>query len=252
MRRRRSSRRACLQRLRSIAWVGILRTLRSHVNAPCVTHIAKIDLMAIDTPASRLVWARKHHGKYNIPTDAARAFGWTVSTYLGHENGDRNPSRAAAKKYARAYHVRWEWLLDADGEPLAPIEARVTPVRLISWVSAGGLADAQSQIPVEESRLLAFSDLGQGQFFALQVVGDSMDRVSPEGSVIVVNRADRVLIPDKPYVFLHRGETTFKLWRANPDHLAPHSWSSANKPIFLKGKRDFEVIGRVRRTVLDL
>lgn len=67
--------------------------------------------------AERLRWARERHGRYPTPTEAARAFGWTVSTYLGHENGDRNPSRQAAKRYARAYRVRWEWLLDNEGPP---------------------------------------------------------------------------------------------------------------------------------------
>lgn len=73
--------------------------------------------MSLDSPAKRLQWAREQHGKYSTPTDAAKAFGWTVSTYLGHENGDRNPSRAAAKRYGRAYRVRWEWILEGDGPP---------------------------------------------------------------------------------------------------------------------------------------
>lgn len=73
--------------------------------------------MALDTPAERLQWARKKHGQYKRPTDAAKAFGWTVPTYLGHENGDRNPSRAAAKRYGRAYGIRWEWILDGEGPP---------------------------------------------------------------------------------------------------------------------------------------
>lgn len=75
--------------------------------------------MKLDTPASRLQWSRLRHKRHKTPTDAARAFGWTVSTYLGHENGDRVPSRQTAKKYAKAYKVRWEWLLEGDGKPSA-------------------------------------------------------------------------------------------------------------------------------------
>lgn len=206
--------------------------------------------MALETPAQRLIWARKKHGAYNNPTDAARAFGWTVSTYLGHENGDRNPSRDAAKRYAKAYRVRWEWLLDADGPPTQAIERDVVSVPLLSWVSAGQLKDASSQIPAEELRLLSFAGLGAGDYFALEVQGDSMDRFSPDGSVIVVNRADRELVVDKPYIFSVRGETTYKLW--HPKYLAPHSTNAAHKPIFIERKKDLEVIGRVRRTVLDL
>jgi SOS-response transcriptional repressor LexA len=133
--------------------------------------------------------------------------------------------------------------------PSAHVEIKIP---LISWVSAGQLADTGSQIPVEDVPLLAFADLGRGDFFALKVVGDSMDRVSPDGSIIVVNRAERELLPDRPYVFSRRGEATYKLWQPNPPHLAPFSWNPANKPIFIKGKRDFAVVGRVRRSVLDL
>lgn len=134
-------------------------------------------------------------------------------------------------------------------------EARphITEIPLLSWVSAGQLADAQSQIPVEDVPLLAFADLGVGEFFALRVEGDSMDRVSPEGSVIVINRADKALIPGRCYVFGLHGQTTYKRWHGGePPYLAPFSTNPLNEPIFVRKKKDFEVIGRVRRTVLDL
>jgi len=227
--------------------------MRSDVNASCVTQFAKIAGMALETPAKRLQWARKNHAHYSNPTDAARAFGWTVSTYLGHENGDRNPSREAAKKYAKAYRVRWEWLLDGEGvAKLTAAPTEISAVPLLSWVNAGTLVSAESQLPIEDVPLLAFADLGRGDFFALTVTGDSMDRVSPEGSTIVVNRADRELVADRAYVFSRRGETTYKLWQPDPPHLAPYSTNPSHKPIFVRKKKDLEVIGRVRRTVLDL
>ncbi|MGY3393467.1 transcriptional regulator with XRE-family HTH domain [Bradyrhizobium sp. USDA 3311] len=90
--------------------------------------------MGLESPSERLRWARHHHGRYKTPTEAARAFGWTVSTYLGHENGDRAPSRAAAKRYARAYGVRWEWILEAEGSPIT----KQQPVKIIGKVEPGG------------------------------------------------------------------------------------------------------------------
>jgi SOS-response transcriptional repressor LexA len=208
--------------------------------------------MALDTAAKRLQWARRRHGKYDNPTDAARAFGWTVSTYLGHENGDRNPSRDAAKKYAKVYRVRWEWLLDAEGAPTAPFDRDVAAVPLLAWVSAGNLVSSESQIPVEDVPLLAFADLGRGEFFALKVEGDSMDRLSPDGSIIIVNRAERELLPGRYYVFSLRGETTFKRWQPEPPRLEPYSTNPANQTLFIKRSKDLEVVGRVKRTVLDL
>ncbi len=87
---------------------------------------------------------------------------------------------------------------------------------------------------------------------SLPVQGDSMDRISPEGSFIVVNRAERRLESNKPFVFAVRGEATYKLWRPDPPSLFPFSTNPNNEPIFPKRRRDWEVVGRVRRTVLDL
>lgn len=58
----------------------------------------------------RLKQARTDRGFEN-PTDAARAFGWNVNTYRSHENGNREISKSAALRYAKAYNVSVDWLL---------------------------------------------------------------------------------------------------------------------------------------------
>lgn len=87
----------------------------------------------MDTPGRRLRWARENAG-FATATDAARAFDWPISTYLGHENGDRLPSRAKAKRYAQAFKVRWEWILEGEGSPYA--ETRLS-VPIVGYVGAG-------------------------------------------------------------------------------------------------------------------
>jgi SOS-response transcriptional repressor LexA len=121
---------------------------------------------------------------------------------------------------------------------------------LISWVSAGGLAHASTSM-LRDVPLIPMAGLDAGEYFATQVRGDSMDRISPEGSVIIVDRADRRLLQGKPYVFAYRGETTYKLWFADPDQLAPFSLNPLHRPIFPRRESDWEVVGRVRRSILD-
>lgn len=157
------------------------------------------------------------------------------------------------------YKAQWDAvlaLLAGDSRLVHLLEAAGGPalarVPLLDNVSAGRLADPVSQIPVEQVPLLAFADLGRGDFFALTVQGDSMNLVSPEGSVIVVNRTEQTLVAGKSYVFSHRGEATYKVWRPDPPRLAPYSTNPVHEPIFIKRKKDFGVIGRVRRTVYDL
>jgi SOS-response transcriptional repressor LexA len=208
----------------------------------------------------RLATAREAAG-YRSARAAALQNEWKESSYRAHEGGTRTIGLDDAERYAKRFRangvpVTAQLILfgrtEAPETQQAPAQHDVRRVPLISWVSAGNLADAGSQIPVEDVPLLAFADLGSGDFFALRVRGDSMDRISPEGSIIIVNRADRQLVGGKCYVFSVRGETTYKLWHPEPEYLAPYSTNPSNEPIMFKRKRDLEVIGRVRRTVLDL
>lgn len=168
----------------------------------------------------------------------------------------REIDRAAVNKVLKgARALAADEMLAIESITGLPVPSPNLPAKvpLLDMVSAGKLTEPRSQIPVEGVPLLAFADLGRGDFFALTVQGDSMDRVSPEGSVIVVDQSDKTLVPGKPYVFWHHLEgTTYKYWQPDPDRLEPSSWNHANKAIFIKKKRDFGVVGRVRRTVLDL
>lgn len=126
-------------------------------------------------------------------------------------------------------------------------------IPLIAWVSAGKLADPSSQIPTRRTWASLIDDLGAGDYFATKVEGDSMDRYSPPGSTVIVDRNDKQLISGKCYIFGVDGKTTFKMYMAGtPPYLASHSTNPINPPIFIKRKSDVEIVGRVKRTVLDL
>lgn len=161
------------------------------------------------------------------------------------------------RELAKALKTTEEWLLWKRGPEERPAgePGAIQQVPLLDTVAAGKLKNPQSQIPHEDVPLLAFADLGRGDFFALRVErdSDSMNRVSPENSVIIVNRADKTLLTGKFYVFSIKGETTYKRWPGGENnYLEPYSTNPANKPIFYKKKTDLDVIGRVVRTVLDL
>jgi phage repressor protein C with HTH and peptisase S24 domain len=93
-----------------------------------------------DTPHQRLRFAREQAG-YARASDAARAMGVEEPTYLGHENGSRGLSRAAAR-YARFFRVSLDWLIDGRGEfKLAGGEARFATA-LHPAAAATAIADA--------------------------------------------------------------------------------------------------------------
>ncbi len=142
--------------------------MRSYVNAKCVTQIAKLGIMT-DTPGKRLIWARKTNTAYKTATEAAQAFGWPVSTYLGHENGDRVPSRKKAMQYARRYKIRWEWILEGEGSPTLKRRA----VKVMGYVGAGAevVTFEEDSTPLGEIELPADPPANAG---ALIVRGQSM------------------------------------------------------------------------------
>lgn len=141
-------------------------------------------------------------------------------------------------------------IADITGHALPGYALMKIPV--LSLVSAGRLTEMATQVVAADAPLIVVPGLGPGDFFALQVDGDSMDRLSPDKSVIVVNRENKTLVPGKPFVFSIRGEATYKIWRPNPPRLDPYSTNPSHQPTFVENADDLAVIGRVRRTLLDL
>lgn len=177
----------------------------------------------------------------------------------GSETGLSIPS---AVELAKLLGVSVQWLL--TGEQLEP-PAEAAPTHaliyapLISWVSAGHLLQPDHVEELLTAKQVAFPDLDKsGQWIALRVVGDSMDRISPPDSIIAVNLADRRLVPNGCYIFADGdGGATYKRWRP-ADHrnrysqIAPVSTNKTHQPIFMKDGQEPVVIGRVRRSILEM
>ena len=126
-------------------------------------------------------------------------------------------------------------------------------VPVLPWDRLPGLVDAKASIPKDEYRLLPVANLGRGEFFGLEVQDDAMDRYSRPGSIIIVNKADRELMPDTRYVFcFDGGPCIYRSWFANPNRLEPASIGGQHDAVFISRMRDLAVIGRVYLSVLDL
>ncbi len=125
-------------------------------------------------------------------------------------------------------------------------------VPVVSWVAATGFAEASPVEREAELEHVLAPGLPHGDYIALRVVGDSMNLVAPENSIIVVDRADTTPRPRGFYVFSSpdRSEATFKRWMSRPDRLEPYSTNPAHEAIYLDTPPT--VIGRVRKVMLDL
>lgn len=135
-----------------------------------------------------------------------------------------------------------------DELPKAPQPAVEVP--LLSWVSAGKMAFPD--VSEDMIGVLRDGDLDPtGDWIALKVVGDSMDRISPPDSVIFVDRADKVLVPNACYVISSNdGEASYKRFRPNPMRFEPVSTNPAHEPIY--PTREPLIVGRVKKSMIEM
>lgn len=81
--------------------------------------------------------------------------------------------------------------------------------------------------------------------FAVEVSGDSMDRLIPNGGHIIVDPRQKELRDGKVYLIQNaEGETTVKAYRRSPARFEPMSNNGTHKG-WLVSERDFVVLGRV-------
>jgi hypothetical protein len=85
-----------------------------------------------DDASARLRLARQRAG-FASAAAAAAEFGWPEGAYRHHENGTRGLKLPTARRYAKAFAVSLNWLLDGTRDP-----ASGAPVaRIVGQVGAG-------------------------------------------------------------------------------------------------------------------
>ena len=70
----------------------------------------------MNTPAERLQKARMDAG-FSKASEAVERYNWVAASYYAHENGRRGITAETAKKYAYAFGVEVDWLLDGSSQP---------------------------------------------------------------------------------------------------------------------------------------
>ncbi len=161
------------------------------------------------------------------------------------ESGRDGISTVTLLKLAPILQTTPSWLLEGGGSP----ESRAIPK--LSWVSAGTFETTDAIMSTDEVKMIRVADLPDGDWVALDVIGDSMDRISPPGSLIIVNRSDRRLTPNACYVIEDgEGGATYKRYRPNPDRFEPVSTNPDHEPLFPDQLP--RIFGRVRRTILEM
>ncbi|MDI6837464.1 MAG: 3-hydroxyacyl-CoA dehydrogenase family protein, partial [Rhizobiaceae bacterium] len=118
-------------------------------------------------------------------------------------------------------------------------------------VSAGQLVDHEGIVDLSVFPTVPAIDLPEGEWIALRVEGDSMNKISPPGSVVFTNIRDRRLVHNACYVVADEtGAATYKRYRVgDTPPFQPASYHDVEPPA-LQGA--IRIVGRVRRSVIDL
>lgn len=160
----------------------------------------------------------------------AKALGIHQSAVSNMLRGKRGISASEAADLSRLLEI----------EHIGYTPRRDLPV--IGRVSAGNWREAVE----EATETMPCPDLAVSKHaFIIEVDGDSMDEVVPDGGRIVVDPCDLDLIDGKAYVVRNQdGDTTFKRYRASPARLEPCSSNPIHDSIY-PGRDMFQVVGRV-------
>jgi phage repressor protein C with HTH and peptisase S24 domain len=184
--------------------------------------IATIGIVT-STPAERLRQAREEAG-YGSAAAFARATDAAEATYRSHENGKRQLTIAAAKRYARALERPWEWLMFGDAVSLAPRDQGGPPVSVKDPRSnsvviideldgrpgaldggrpGGDEGERQDKVvgkwSIPTNVVRYHTTAPAGELKIIRVVGDSMEPDFLAGERVMVDTGDR--LPSPPGVF---------------------------------------------------
>lgn len=120
---------------------------------------------------------------------------------------------------------------------------------VLSSVSAGRFADmvAGAAPPGDEGLGAVYVEYQRNTLFATRVAGDSMNRVAPEGSLIIVDYSIKAIRDGDLAVFRHNAAATFKRYRSvgGEKWLEPDSTNPAHHRILPGDGDEIEVIGKV-------
>lgn len=119
---------------------------------------------------------------------------------------------------------------------------------MLEWVPVIGIAAAgcwEEAITIPHYTVPLLKKPGRKPAFAVEVNGDSMDQILPNGSWAAVDPSQRTLYERKVYLIQNgHGEATIKRYRESPARFEPVSSNPEHRPIFM-GEHQIAVIGRI-------
>jgi len=161
--------------------------------------------------ADNLKTLRQAKGVYQ--KDVANWLGIDRTTYVKYERGQSSPDYDILLELANYFSVSVDYLLGKSDVPTAPKKGVKIPVlgRVVAGIPIEAIEDVLDYEEISEDMA------AHGEYFALQVVGKSMEPRFAEGDVVIVKRQPDVESGDIAIVLINGDEATIKKVKKLPD-----------------------------------
>lgn len=167
--------------------------------------------------------------------DLAKKLNISQSTVAMWENGTNKPRHKALEMLANFFGVSTDYLLGRDsgyegsGAPV-PTRPGSKWIPVLGKVAAGVPIEAVEDILDYEEISAQMAE--SGDYFALQIKGDSMEPRMKSGDVVIVRRQDDADSGDTAVVLINGDEATVKRIKKSPEGLMLIANNPAYEPMF--------------------
>ncbi len=186
----------------------------------------------------------------------AKAFGVAQSTVGGWESGAREPNIETIQKLADFFTVSTDYLFSGDTSSTTPGTPFGVPLKkgikipVLGRVRAGFPAYATEEILDYEE--ITQEMASSGEFFALQVKGDSMEPRFIEGDVVIIKRQPDVESGEISVVLVDGEDSTLKRVNKHKDGISLIPLNSSYPPIFYSNREIRELPVQILGKVVEL
>lgn len=182
--------------------------------------------------------ARKSKGYSQI--ELGEKIGVSDKTISSWENNRNEPSIVDIQKLADALGTRKSVLIDGLDIVSEP-EPYHTSVKVYGKIAAGQPIEAIEEV-IDEI-VCPYTKFNSENLFALQVCGDSMNKIIQDGDYAIINKQPTVNDGEIAAVLIDGSDATLKKFYRLPDKIAlyPLSTNSIHKPIEITEADNIEV-----------
>ena len=160
-------------------------------------------------------------------TDIAKMIYISQPAYSKYEMGTASPNPETLKKLAEVLNVSVDYLIGNDVPPERPGYVRI-PV--LGRVAAGIPIDAIEEVIDWED--ISVNEVGNGEYFGLQIKGQSMEPKISDGDVVIVRRQPDVDSGDIAVVLVNGNDATVKRIKKSPQGVTLIPSNPAYEPMY--------------------